>query len=108
MSITKNRQSPEALRALCRAAFPDRTVASVTELTEGMFNAAYRIDFAEGGASVLKIAAADAKGLMSNEISLMQAEVRAMELLHAHGIPHVARVQHADFKIGRASCRERV
>ena len=97
MSITKNHQSPETLQALCRAAFPDRTVASVTELTEGMFNAAYRIDFADGGASVLKIAAADAKGLMSNEISLMQAEVRAMELLHAHGIPHVARVQHADF-----------
>ena len=99
MSITKNHQSPETLQALCSAAFPGRTVASITELTEGMFNAAYRIDFADGGASVLKIAAADAKGLMSNEIHLMQAEVRAMELLHAHGIPHVARVQHADFTL---------
>lgn len=97
MSITKNRQSPEALQALCSAAFPGRAVSSLTELTEGMFNAAYRIDFTDGGASVLKIAAADAKGLMSNEINLMQAEVRAMELLHAHGIPHVARVQYADF-----------
>ena len=97
MSITKNHQSPEMLHALCSAAFPDRTVTSITELTEGMFNAAYRIDFADGDASVLKIAAADAKGLMSNEISLMQAEVNAMELLLAHRIPHVARVQHADF-----------
>ena len=97
MSITKNHQSPEALHALCSAAFPGQAVASVAELTEGMFHAAYRIDFADGSASVLKIAAPDANGLMSNEINLMQAEVRAMELLHAHGIPHVARVQHADF-----------
>ncbi len=97
MSITKNHQSPEALHTLCSTAFPDRAVASITELTEGFFNAAYRIDFADGGASVLKIAAAGAKGLMANEINLMQAEVHAMELLHANGIPHVARVQHADF-----------
>lgn len=97
MSITKNHQSPEMLHTLCSTAFPDRTVASITELTEGMFNAAYRIDFADGGVSVLKIAAADAQGLMSNEINLMQAEVNAMELLHAHGIPYVAHVQYADF-----------
>jgi len=62
-----------------------------------MFNAAYRIDFADGGTSVLKIAAADTKGLMSNEINLMHAEVDAMELLRAQRVPHVARVQHADF-----------
>ena len=97
MSITKNHQTPETLQALCSAAFPGRTVSTATELTEGMFNTAYRIDFADGGASVLKIAAANATGLMSNEINMMQAEVSAMKLLRAAGIPHVARVQHADF-----------
>lgn len=97
MSITKNHQSPETLQALCGAAFPGRAVTLVAELTEGMFNAAYRVDFADGGASVLKIAAPDAKGLMSNEINLMQAEVRAMELLRTHGIPHVPCMQYADF-----------
>ena len=97
MSITKNHQSPETLRALCAAAFPGRGVSAVTELTEGMFNAAYRVDFADGGASVLKIAAGDASGLLSNEINLMQAEVAAMRLLHERKTPYVAQVQHADF-----------
>ena len=97
MSVTKNHQSPETLRALCAAAFPHREVLAVAELTEGMFNAAYRVDFADGGASVLKIAAADASGLLSNEINLMQAEVAAMRLLHEHGLSNVAQVQFADF-----------
>lgn len=97
MSITKNRQSPETLHALCAAAFPGREAAAITELTEGMFNAAYRVDFADGGASVLKIAAADASGLLSNEVNLMQAEVAAMRILREHGLPHVAQVQFADF-----------
>ncbi len=97
MSITKNHQAPEALRALCAAAFPHREVSAVTELTEGMFNAAYRVDFADGGASVLKIAAGDASGLLSNEVNLMQAEVSAMRILRERGLPHVAQVEYADF-----------
>lgn len=97
MSVTKNHQSPETLHKLCKAAFPGRTVSAITELTEGMFNAAYQVDFADSGASVLKIAAADASGLLSNEINLMQAEVAAMRIVREHGLPHVAQVQYADF-----------
>ena len=97
MSITKNHQSPQTLRTLCAAAFPGRDAAAITELTEGMFNAAYRVDFADGGASVLKIAAGDASGLLSNEVNLMQAEVAAMRLAREQGIPYVAQVQYADF-----------
>ncbi len=102
MSITKNRQSPDTLQSMCTAAFPGKAVAAVTELTEGMFNAAYRVDFTDGDASVLKIAAADAHGMMSNEIGMMPAEVAAMQLLHAKGMPYVPRVLHADFT--RALC----
>lgn len=97
MSITKNRQSREQLLAMAADAFPQREVAAVTELTEGMFNAAYRVDFADGGASILKIAAAEPTGLLSNEINLMQAEVSAMELARRHGLPYVAKVQYSDF-----------
>lgn len=96
MSITKNHQSTDALHALCANAFPQRKVLAITELTEGMFNAAYRIDFTDG-ASVLKIAAADASGLLSNEVNLMAAEVAAMRIVHEHGITCVPQVQHADF-----------
>jgi aminoglycoside phosphotransferase (APT) family kinase protein len=97
MGITKNHQPEETLRAMTAAAFPQKQLLSVTELTEGMFNAAYRVDFADGTASVLKIAAADAQGFLSNEINLMQAEVAAMELLHSHGIHQVPRVLFSDF-----------
>lgn len=97
MSITKNRQSQETLLGLAAAAFPDRKVTSITELTEGMFNAAYRLDFADGSASILKIAAAGKEGLLSNEINLMRAEVAAMELAQEKGLPHVAKVQYSDF-----------
>ena len=96
MSITKNRQTPDTLQAICAVAFPGRKVEKITELTEGMFNAAYRIDFSDG-ASVLKIAAAEASGLLSNEVNLMAAEVTAMQLLHERRLPHVPAIQFADF-----------
>lgn len=103
MSITKNHQSPDTLRALARAAFPDRAVAGIAELTEGMFNAAYRVSFTDGSASILKIAAASSDGLLSNEINLMQAEVAAMRIAREHGIPGVAQVQYSDFSRTRCS-----
>lgn len=96
MSITKNHQSPATLEALARKAFPGRVLHGVTELTEGMFNAAYRLDFADGSC-VLKVAAATPEGLLSNEENLMQAEVSAMRLAHQKGLPGVAQVLYADF-----------
>jgi len=103
MSITKNHQSMETLLALAAAAFPDRQVRTVTELTEGMFNAAYRFDFMDDSASVLKIAAASEAALLSNEINLMQAEVNAMALLRDYGVPFVPAVQFSDFSRTRCS-----
>ncbi|MGN0794280.1 MAG: phosphotransferase family protein [Aristaeellaceae bacterium] len=103
MSITKNRQTPEVLRSLCAAAFPDRSVSAVTELTEGLFNAAYRIEFTDGDAAVLKIAAADSSGLLSNEINMMQAEITAMQLAQQYGLPYVPRVRYTDFSRTRCS-----
>ena len=102
MSITKNHQSPETIQAMCKAAFPGLSVTAVTELTEGMCNAAYRVDFSDGSASVLKIAAADASGLLSNEANLMQAEVAAMLLAHRMELPWVPKIQYSDFS--RALC----
>ncbi len=97
MSITKNHQTNETLSKLAAVAFPNKTVRNITELTEGMFNAAYRIDFTDDTASILKISAANNEGLLSNEINLMQAEVSAMELLRTRGIPYIPCVQFSDF-----------
>ena len=103
MSITKNHQSSETLHALAAAAFPEKQVRTITELTEGMFNAAYRFDFMDDSASILKVSAASEDGLLSNEINLMQAEVNAMELLRGHGIPYIPAVQYSDFSRTRCS-----
>lgn len=97
MSITKNRQNPGTLHTLAKAAFPDRQALGFTELTEGMFNAAYRCDFADGTACILKVAPGDISGLLSNEVSLMRAEVSAMQLLREAGETFVPAVLFSDF-----------
>lgn len=97
MGITKNHQSGETLRLMAAAAFPDKQLDKVKELTEGMFNAAYLMEFADGTSAVAKIAAGTSEGFLSNEINLMAAEVAAMELLGTEGVPKVPRVYYSDF-----------
>lgn len=96
MGITKNRQSEDVIRQMASAAFPLKQMINVEELTEGMCNAAYLIRFSDGSSSVLKIASGDGKGLMSNEVNLMDAEVRAMRIVHKLNKVKVADVQYYD------------
>lgn len=96
MGITKNVQSEKTIRQMALAAFPQKTVKAITELTEGMCNAAYFIEFTDGQKSVLKIASANGKGLMSNEVNMMKAEVRAMELVRQKSNIKAAMVQYHD------------
>lgn len=96
MGITKNRQTKENICRMAAAAFPGKQLQTITELTEGMCNAAYRIEFADGQKSVLKIAAAHSEGLMSNEINLMEAEVKAMRMVGDSHVVKVAQVQYYD------------
>lgn len=81
MAITKNRQSEETIFCMAKAAFPDKKVAEIRELTEGMCNVTYNIAFEDGSESILKIAAKDRSGNTSNEVNLMQAEINAMKLV---------------------------
>lgn len=78
MGITKNKQSQENLQKIIKNAYPDKTVNSCIELTEGLCNVAYHITFTDGYQCILKIAAADNQGYMSHEINLMDAEVKAI------------------------------
>lgn len=96
MGITKNRQTESVIRRMALAAFPNKRMESCTELTEGMCNAAYLVHFTDGSRSVLKIAPADKKGLMSNEVGLMDAEVSAMRIVRGNGAVRVADVQYYD------------
>ena len=79
--ITKNRQSDSTINEMIKKAFPEKTAADIKELTEGMCNVTYNITFSDGDECILKIAAKDTSGNTSNEICLMTAEVKAMQLV---------------------------
>lgn len=96
MGITKNKQTKAVIRQMAAAALPDKKVEAITELTEGMCNAAYLVEFSDSSKSVLKIAPKNGNGLMSNEVNLMDAEVEAMRIVHENGGVKVAAVQYYD------------
>lgn len=96
MGITKNRQSENTIKQMALAAFPDKRVEKITELTEGMCNAAYFVEFTDGSKSVLKIAAENNDDLMSNEINMVDAEVKAMRIVRERNAVKAAEVQYYD------------
>ncbi len=96
MAITKNKQSVETISNMAEEAFPDKRIAAVKELTEGMCNVTYDITFEDGSESILKIAAKDRRGNTSNEVNLMQAEVTAMKLASENCSFKVADIQYYD------------
>ena len=96
MAITKSRQTEDTIRRMAETAFPGRKVTSIKELTEGMCNAAYQVGLDDGTESILKIASRDGQGRMSNEVALMEAEVRAMELVRKSRLVRVAEVYRYD------------
>ncbi|MBD5503903.1 MAG: aminoglycoside phosphotransferase family protein [Lachnospiraceae bacterium] len=90
MAITKNKQTENTIRLMAKAAFPDLEVTSIKELTEGMCNVTYQICLDNGTESILKITSKDEQGRISNEVNLMEAEVRAMELVKKSKVVRVA------------------
>lgn len=102
MGITKNKQSQDTIVKLVANAYPDKAFDSCIELTEGLCNVAYLITFCDGEKRILKIAAADNHGYMSNEINMMRAEVSAMALLENKLTAKVAHVDYYD--AGKTLC----
>lgn len=96
MSVTKNKQSFETISRMAKKAFPDKTVSSATELTEGLCNAAYRVIFTDGSQSILKVASGSTEGYLSNEINMMETEVKAMRIMRDSGAVNIAEVQYYD------------
>lgn len=96
MGITKNVQTESKICQMVSVAFPQKQMQSFSELTEGMFNVAYRVQFTDGSQSVLKIASGSNEGLMTNEVNLMDAEVKAMRIVRENKIVKVAEVEYYD------------
>ena len=95
MAVTKCKQTNENILRMAKNAFPEKFASEETcdceckaqsevqieELTEGMCNAAYKLTFADGFKTILKIASPIKSGFLTNEINLMDAEVQAMRLV---------------------------
>ncbi len=58
-------------------------VSEITELTEGFYNSAYRINCADGAKIVLKVAPPDDIPILRYEKNILQAEVDVMRLVKA-------------------------
>lgn len=96
MGITKNNLSNETIMNIFAQNCPNKKIEQIKELTEGMFNVAYSVSFEDGSGSILKVASPDTKGLLSNEINLMSAEVQAMQIMRGYDFVHIAEVQAYD------------
>lgn len=85
-SKSKRRLTEAELDAIVRKALGSPLVDHV-ELTDGMFNTAYRLTTADGRQSVLKVAPPSDAALMTYERDLMRTETLAFELMAAEGLP---------------------
>ena len=99
-SITKNRQSPETLRAMVARAFGPARVSDgedwFQELGHGRCNVAYRIGLHDGGPVVLKIAPPAGVEVMTYEKDMMRNEVTALRMIREHTRVPVPAVLHYD------------
>src|SRR5689334_10744932 len=99
-SITKNRQTPDTLRAMIARAYGPGEVPTAddwcSELGHGWFNVAYRIRLRSGREVVLKIAPPPAVEVMTYERGAMATELAALRLIREHtGVP-VPDIEYAD------------
>lgn len=84
------------LKKIIQNAFPEKEMTSYAELSEGLCNIAYRIEFSDGEKSILKIAPRFNHTLLRNEKCLMNAEVNAMKLAENISSVRTAKVQYYD------------
>lgn len=99
-SITKNRQSLPALRALTERAYGVGSVPDgddwVAELSHGWFNVAYRIRLRDGAQVVLKVAPPAGVEVLTYERGAMATELAAIDLIREHTTVPVPTVHFAD------------
>ncbi len=96
MIATKNYQSEAVIRAMAAPAFPDREIAVIRELTEGMCNVTYHLTYRDGGSAILKVGPEHARNTLRNEKNMMQVEVHSLQMLEDHPATLAPRLYHAD------------
>lgn len=99
-SITKNRQSPEVLRAMVERAYGSGQVPDgdgwFSELGHGWFNVAYEITLRDGARVVVKIAPPPGVEVMTYERCAMDIEMASLRLIAEQTSVPVPRVDFHD------------
>lgn len=91
-TLTKNKQSKDAVRKMTEKYMFPLKMTDCEELTEGMFNAAYEARLSDGSSVILKIAPPKEADILTYEKNIMYAEVQTMKMLSQQGIipvPHI-------------------
>jgi aminoglycoside phosphotransferase (APT) family kinase protein len=96
-SVTKQGVTEAQLARMVRAGFGTATVTGCDELTDGTYNAAYRVRLSNGADLVLKVAPPPDLPLLTHEVDLMRTEVDFYERAGAAGVP-VPAVRFADLR----------
>lgn len=78
-NLTKTPITREQARAIASAHF-NQSLATFSELSDGFFNATYRLELADGAIRVLKVAPLGEVRVLRYEKNIMQAEVGALRL----------------------------
>jgi aminoglycoside phosphotransferase (APT) family kinase protein len=95
-SRTKRRLDPGELERVVSVAFGPRAgLATVRELTDGWFNAAYAIELDDGRKAMVKVAPPPHLRLLTYETDLMRAEIEFLTRAAAAGV-RVPRVLYSD------------
>ena len=81
MGVTKVKLNKDEINKIVCSAFPGQTLAAYIELTEGLCNTAYRLELDNGQKIVLKVTSGRSDGFMTNEVGMMDAEVKAMKIV---------------------------
>jgi aminoglycoside phosphotransferase (APT) family kinase protein len=99
-SLTKNRQSTDAVLRIAADAFGAVAAPvdpeSVRELTHGWFSATYHVRLQDGSSVVLKVAPSPATAVLTYERQMMRNELAAMRLIRRLSSVPVPEVLHAD------------
>ncbi|XVV15112.1 phosphotransferase family protein [Actinoplanes sp. CA-131856] len=99
-SITKNRQTPDTLRAMVARAYGPSQVPDgdtfAEEMGHGWFNVAYKIRLRDGAHVVVKIAPPPQIEVMTYERGAMAIELASLKLIAEHTNVPVPRVDYAD------------
>jgi len=88
--------APQLHRLLAGAGIDPAMIRSSEELTEGLFNTAYRIELADGNVFVLKVAPSSAMPVLTYEHGIMATEAMFYQAAATAGLP-VPRVVYTDY-----------